>query len=98
MFYIFPVLPIIDLLKIRNRLANIRKVFSIICLKRINLSLKISLQRLRSFLLGKGSNIKGFKAKASSATKANGNILSDTIFIYCCRFWNIEQISINCHS
>ena len=27
MFFIFPVLPIIDLLKIRNRLANIAKVF-----------------------------------------------------------------------
>ena len=45
----------------------------------------------------KGRNIKGFKVKASSAMKANGNFLIDTIFICCCRFWNNEQVSINCN-
>ena len=73
MFFIFPVLSIIALLKIRNRLANIPKLFSKTCIGRD--SLKMSFSRLWSFFLGRGSNLKGFKAKASSTMETNGNFL-----------------------
>ena len=94
MFFIFPVLAIINLLKSTGQYP--KGVFKNLSCARQS-AIENTFMKVEVISSKKSCNMKGFNAKASSAMKANGDFLSDNIH-FCCRFWNIEQVSINCHS